>query len=135
MKIASPRQSLTLLTLVSLLTQTVGAVSVYEMPVSQIPFPHLVPASSYGMVLDARREDSSGQPRVILIEDLHGHMDVQKNIAQLLYELSPRLTRESGAAVPVYVEGIWTPLDPVAINAIPDPAIRETTANYLLSKS
>lgn len=118
-----------------MIVPSVQADGPWEIPFSQIPFPHLVPPSAYGVVVDAYRAGTEEQPRIILIQDMHGHVGAQRNIAQVLYHLVPKLSRAANHPIPLYVEGAWTSVDPSPIRNIPEAKLREITANYLLNKT
>src|SRR5258708_6982840 len=118
----------------------------------------LAPPAALGAVVDYFNSTAKDSKRVILIQDLHAHYGVQKNIAGILDFLTAKLSksrsrlqaagsRENTAApsrtwslepgappLPflLAVEGAAGPIDSSAMSLFPDAKIKEATADYLM---
>jgi hypothetical protein len=117
------------------------------------------PPPRLGAIVDSSKSlpSAASQPFVVLIQDLHVHYGVQKNIAGILEFLAQKLgkddaeTRRHGDTVkkenisprhPVpasprlpfalAVEGASGPIDSSVLALFPDPKIRRASADYLM---
>src|SRR6185437_9118793 len=123
-----------------------GAVPLLGRPIA-LPQLTLTPPSRLGRIVDyfnapppamKRDGESQKQPLIVLIQDLHAHYGVQKNIAGLLDFLDARLSpihRFSGSSVPPFalaVEGAGGPVDTSVIAAPVDPTIKRQALDYLM---
>lgn len=99
------------------------------------PF-NLQPPSHLGRLTDTFRADNPSAPWVILIQDLHAHYGVQKNIAGLLQFLSDRLNAGTGTLpFGLAVEGAAGPVDNSVLTQYPDGAVRAAATDYLLREA
>jgi RNA polymerase sigma factor (sigma-70 family) len=97
----------------------------------------LAPPLSLGQVVDHFDSPTKDSNRVILIQDLHAHYGVQKNIAGILEFLSRRLSSPagvSGGSMPfaLAVEGAAGPVDSSVMTLFPDTKIKLEAADYLM---
>ncbi|HVO32747.1 MAG TPA: hypothetical protein VMU17_02460, partial [Elusimicrobiota bacterium] len=129
---------------------------------SDLPQFRLVPPGNLGRIVDyfnsdegtGRRGDgvkpptalsrpvaqSPSHPLVILIQDLHAHYGVQKNIAGLLDFLDRKLspsnskleTRNSNIPFAVAVEGAEGPIDSSILANFPDAQVKEQASQFLM---
>ena len=86
-------------------------------------------------------ETGDAKPLVILIQDLHAHYGVQKNIAGILDFLSeklssslpgPSLTRSLAQPFALAVEGASGPIDSSVMALFPDQKIKLAASDYLM---
>ena len=128
--------------------------------VSKLPQFQLIPPGQYGRIADyynaaspaaslrplpsgegGRRPGEAKQPLVILIQDLHAHYGVQKNISSILEflshqwaEPSPRI-RLVASSLPFAVavaESAEGPIDSSVLALFPDQKIKSQAADYLM---
>src|SRR5256885_15451745 len=102
------------------------------------PAPLSVPGS-LGYITDTF--NSSSSQRVILIQDLHAHYGVHKNIAGILNFLASKLSSPAVAsggsiALPfaLAVEGASGPIDSSIMALFPDQKIKQAAADYLMKE-
>ncbi|OGR89436.1 MAG: hypothetical protein A2992_03435 [Elusimicrobia bacterium RIFCSPLOWO2_01_FULL_59_12] len=78
-------------------------------------------------------------PKLIVVADLHGHVDVQHKIIGILDSLVGKLTSGNRGAsqqrVPIFVEGGWTENLEEPLAVIKDSKTRSVLSEYLLYKS
>jgi hypothetical protein len=75
--------------------------------------------------LRSYRDAGPGTPFVIHLQDVHGHLDAQRNITNLLSEI---VTRRPGT--PIALEGGAGPIALPSLNTVSVPAIRRTAAFF-----
>src|SRR5262245_44772470 len=56
----------------------------------------LAPKASLGYVASSYAPSNEAKPRLVVIADLHAHLDVQRNIMGILEGLLPKLRGDSG---------------------------------------
>ncbi len=120
-----------------------AAINIFAAP-SNLPQFRLAPPDKLGRIVDyfnASTGEGAAKPLVILIQDLHAHYGVQKNIASLLNFLAGTLSAgphpELGsgrAAVPfaLAVEGASGPIDSSLLALYPEATIKEEASQYLM---
>src|SRR5882724_8505145 len=73
----------------------------------------LTPPERFGYVASSYAPNNEATPRLIVISDLHGHLEVQRHIMGILDHLTSYLRKPGTAAVnkptPIFVEGGWEP--------------------------
>ena len=71
---------------------------------------------------------------VILIQDLHAHYGVQKNIAEILNFLTKKLSKDQQKGIPfaLAVEGAEGPIDTSVMARFPDQKIKREALDYLM---
>jgi hypothetical protein len=72
------------------------------------------------------------RPLVILIQDLHSHYGVQKNIAGVLDFLAKKIPSKTELPFALAVEGADGTVDSTVMATFPDRAIKERAADYLM---
>lgn len=99
---------------------------------------NLNPPSSLGFLID-RYSPAGPQdllaPKVVLIQDLHAHYGVQKNIAGILEFLQKKLSSYATQSAPPFVlavEGAQGPLDSSALAHFPKDPFKEPALDYLM---
>jgi len=109
---------------------------------SDLPQFQLNPPGKLGRIVDyfnaggAVRKKGSGEikPLIILIQDLHAHYGVQKNIAGLLDFLADKLPHPPTSPLPfaVAVEGATGPIDSSLMALFPDKTLKLEASDYLM---
>src|SRR5579871_4124096 len=120
---------------------------------TDLPQFKLIPPGQLGRIVDyfnaERKSGRAGErakqpgtaPLVILIQDLHAHYGVQKNIAGLLDFLSEKLSifssslpllRSPAPPFALAVEGASGPIDSSVMALYPDEKIKLAAADYLM---
>ena len=99
----------------------------------------LTPPEKFGYVASSFAPKGETNPRIILISDLHAHVEVQHNIKGILEHLVGQL-RGSGSAmsnktVPIFVEGGWAPHLEEPLKPIQNSAARTFLKEYFLQKA
>jgi len=117
---------------------------------SNLPQFQLNPPGRLGRLVDyfnaagaiGRSGDGAKQPLVILIQDLHAHYGVQKNIAGLLDFLSDKLNSPqrplaSSPHLPfaLAVEGASGPIDSSVLALFPDEKVKLAASDYLMREA
>jgi hypothetical protein len=95
----------------------------------------LIPAS-LGSITE-RFQAGPSSKQVILIQDLHAHYQVQKNIAGILTVLAKKLSTGGQGKTPPFslaVEGASGPIDSSVLALFPDPRIKKAAADYLMQE-
>src|SRR5207249_2930983 len=99
----------------------------------------LMPPERFGYVVSSYAPNNEDKPRLIVIADLHGHLDVQRNIVAMLDHFVTKLTDPaSGHAiqrVPIFVEGGWQTNLEEPLKVITDPKVRSVVGAYLFHKA
>jgi len=121
------KKALCLVLVISLLRTTVQAIelTLFTQQTSQLPS-RLIPPARLGRITDSFTSSEKG-PLVVLIQDLHAHYGVQKNIAGLLEFLSRK-----GIHFSVAVEGAEGPIDSSVMALFPDQKIKQEACDYLM---
>ncbi len=99
----------------------------------------LTPPAQFGYVASSYAPNNEDKPRLIVIADLHGHLQVQRHIMGILENLIGQL-RKSGTAsehkqIPIFVEGGWEPGLEEPLRLIKEPSVRAFMAEYYLQKA
>jgi hypothetical protein len=94
----------------------------------------LTPPEQFGYVASSFAPGNAERPRLIVIADLHGHVEVQKNIIGILSDVVPKI-KSAHRKVPILVEGGWEPNLEEPLKAVSDPSVRSFMGQYLLQKS
>jgi hypothetical protein len=91
----------------------------------------LTPPSSLGHISDLYTATPTGvnapSPLVILIQDLHAHYGVQKNIAALL-----DFIRQKKGSFPLAVEGAQGPIDSSVLALFPNGPLKQQALDFLM---
>jgi hypothetical protein len=94
----------------------------------------LTPPERFGYVSSSFSPKSDAErPRLIIISDLHGHIEVQKNIMGMLDKLVDTLHVDK--KVPIFLEGGWTPNLEEPLRGVTNPKVRAFLDEYLLHKA
>ncbi len=96
------------------------------------------PAEDIGYVASSYSPDNNNsRPRMIVIADLHGHVEVQHHIVDMLDSFVHTLTSSgpSQANVPIFVEGGWVDHLEHPLKSVKNSAVRSTMAEYFLEKA
>src|SRR5258708_1554326 len=112
---------------------------------STLPQFQLMPPGRLGRVADyfnaerkSGRVDEAEKPLVILIQDLHAHYGVQKNISGLLDFFSeklssaPPLVHSSAPPFALAIEGASGPIDSSVMALFPDEKVKLAASEYLM---
>lgn len=95
------------------------------------------PPPSLGLVSDYF--DAHSKSTIVLLQDLHAHYGVQKNIAKILDVLTGRLSNGSTnkASLPfaLAVEGASGPIDSSEIAKFPPSPLKQQAADYLVRQA
>jgi hypothetical protein len=96
----------------------------------------LTPPERFGYVASSfSPHKEAAAPRLILISDLHAHVEVQHNIVGILHDLINKLNPAPGHTVPIYVEGGWEQHLEEPLRIVSDADARAFLSEYLLQKS
>jgi hypothetical protein len=93
----------------------------------------LTPPEQFGYVSSSYAPNGEAMPRLIVISDLHGHVQVQKNIIGMLAKFVDAI--HSTTKVPILVEGGWTPNLEEPLKNVTNSNVRTFLDEYLLHKS
>src|SRR6266480_1359277 len=132
---------LSLITSLALVLCQFPAAAVGPTPISERPgfVRSFTPSPSLGSVVSSYSPGNAPLPRLIVVADLHGQMDVQEKIIGMLEGFVNRLTSGktgvSEARVPIYLEGGWTPHLEEPLRVIKDSKERSFIANYMFHKA
>jgi SAM-dependent methyltransferase len=101
---------------------------------SNLPQFQLAPPGQFGRIADYYNAPAMDSKLVVLIQDLHAHYGVQKNIAGILDSLSEKLGKPGRSGVPfaLAVEGAAGPIDSSVAALFPDAKVKEEAAQYLM---
>ncbi len=91
-----------------------------------------------GQVIDTYWPSASDKtPMVIHVQDAHGYLHAQRNLAVILQYLKRQSDRAGSPAAPlvVGVEGAWKSVDLEWLHAFPDKNIRKSLAEDLLARA
>ena len=97
----------------------------------------LTPPEQFGYVASSFAPKGETIPRLIVISNLHGHLEVQQNIMGMLEHYVNQLTSPQGGQqtrVPIYLEGAWDKHMEHPLAPITDPKLRAVLAEYMLRK-
>jgi len=97
---------------------------------SDLPQFRLIPPGQLGRIADYYNAPAG--PLVILIQDLHAHYGVQKNIAGLLDFLSDKLPHKGAIPFALAVEGASGRVDSSIMALFPDEKIKLAASDYLM---
>lgn len=101
-----------------------------------LPLPQLelMPPGQFGRIADYFNAPVKNSKLVVLIQDLHAHYGVQKNIAEILEFLTTKLIKggQSGIPFALAVEGAQGPVDTSVIARYPDKKIKQAALDYLM---
>lgn len=96
----------------------------------------LTPSEQLGYVASSYDPGHSTLPRLIIISDLHGHLEVQEKIIGMLETFVKRLSSKAAQSqVPIFLEGGWTPHLEEPLRTVKNSKVRAILAEYLLKKS
>jgi hypothetical protein len=108
---------------------------------SFLPQIELAPPLELGRITDYHNANGSEprinakNPLVIIVQDLHAHYGVQKNIAALLEFFArklPKANTASGEPFALAVEGDEGPIDTSLMALFPNPEIKRDSLDYLM---
>jgi hypothetical protein len=99
----------------------------------------LTPPEQFGYVASSFAPHSAERPRMIVISDLHGHVEVQHNIVGILQHVVGQL-RQNGSPmankeVPVFVEGGWEKHLEEPLREVKNADVRSFMNEYFLQKA
>src|SRR5258708_23191851 len=86
-------------------------------------------ASSFSLNKDARA------PRLIVLSDLHAHVEVQHNLIGIMHDLLGKLSLAPGKRVPVFVEGGWEKHLEEPLHTVANHKTRAFLSEYLMQKA
>lgn len=96
----------------------------------------LTPSEHFGYVASSFSPNKDARlPRLIMISDLHAHVEVQHNIVGILHGLVDKLNPAPGHSVPVFVEGGWDAHLEEPLRSVSNPSARAFLNEYLMQKS
>jgi len=115
-----------------------AAPALFALP-SDLPQFRLQPPARLGRVIDYFNADKPSNQLVVIIQDLHAHYGVQKNIAGLLKFLEEKLKDQKSLSpklpFAVGVEGAWQPVDNSILAKFPDRQIALKAADFLTKEA
>jgi hypothetical protein len=95
----------------------------------------LTPPAQFGYVASSYAPNGEDKPRLIVISDLHGHVEVQRHIMGMLGDLVPKLKAQNSEKVPVFLEGGWEANLEEPLRGFSDPQTRHFMGEYYLQKA
>ena len=94
------------------------------------------PAEKFGYVSSSFSLNKDAKaPRLIVLSDLHAHVEVQHNLIGIMRDLVNKLNPAPGKQVPIFVEGGVDKHLEEPLRTVPDAKMRSFLAEYLLQKS
>jgi len=99
----------------------------------------LTPPEQFGYVASSYAPNGETRPRLIVIADLHAHLEVQRNIVEMLDFMVKKLTsgndQLSESVAPIFVEGGWTDKLEHPLAFIHNSNLRSILAKYFMAKA
>jgi len=95
----------------------------------------LTPPQQFGYVASSFATHGEEKPRLIVISDLHAHVEVQHNIMSLLEDLVPKIKGQSANKVPVFLEGGWESNLEEPLRGMSQPQVRHFMDEYYVQKA
>jgi hypothetical protein len=95
----------------------------------------LTPHERFGSVDSFYEGRGAKMPRLIVVADLHAHVDVQRNLMGILEKLVPTLRGESNKKIPVFLEGGWRSNLEEPLKGFSHPNVRRFMNEYYLHKA
>jgi hypothetical protein len=95
----------------------------------------LTPPESLGYVASSFDAGGAKKPRLVIVADLHAHVEVQRNIMGILDTLVPAIRGTSEKKVPVFLEGGWTAGLEEPLRGFSHPNVRHFMDEYYLYKA
>jgi hypothetical protein len=95
------------------------------------------PAEKLGYVASSYSPDANAKhPRLVIVSDLHGHVEVQRNIMGIIDKVVNKLRGDGASkAVPVFVEGGWTSNLEEPLRVVANGNTRTFLREYYLQKA
>jgi hypothetical protein len=94
------------------------------------------PAEKFGYVSSSFSPNKDAKaPRLIVLSDLHAHVEVQHNLIGIMRDLVNKLNPAPGKQVPIFVEGGVDKHLEEPLRTVPDAKTRSFLSEYLLQKS
>ncbi len=99
----------------------------------------LTPPERFGYVASSYAPNGAERPRLVVIADLHGHLEVQNNIIGMLEHVVGKLSEGKDgmapqAKMPIFVEGGWEGNLEHPLRAIQNSKARAILSEYFLRK-
>jgi hypothetical protein len=100
-----------------------------------LPQLELTPPATLGRVVDYYNA-APKSPLVILIQDLHAHYGVQKNIAGMLDFFTKKMDSKTAGQIPfaLGVEGAEGPIDTSLMALFPDAKLKQSALDFLMKQ-
>ena len=95
----------------------------------------LTPPERFGYVASSYAPKGEEKPRLIIMSDLHAHVEVQHNILNMLESLVPKLRGQSDKKVPIFLEGGWEANLEEPLKGMTNPQVRSFFDEYYLQKA
>ncbi len=95
----------------------------------------LAPQASLGYVASSYAAGNEEKPRLVVIADLHAHLDVQRKIMGMMADLLPKIRGNSEKKVPVFLEGGWKAGLEEPLRTMSNPKARTFMNEYFLAKA
>jgi hypothetical protein len=99
----------------------------------------LTPPEQFGYVASSYAPNNETHPRLIVIADLHAHIEVQHHIKGILEHVVSQLrstgSSMAGKTVPIFVEGGWENHLEEPLKPVQNSSVRGFLAEYLLNKA